>query len=67
MLEKELIPECIWFHSAEEQRKQEEGTEGTMNFQKTGCYSCNGYDDLCDGYESRSNDKANSEVEDENL
>ncbi len=46
---------CLNLEGAISQREEEEGkrglgNKGTMGFEKTGCYECNGYNAACPSY-----------------
>jgi len=46
---------CIWYDASRNQRKTElqrgDGLAGTENYEKMGCYNCNGYDLDCEVYQ----------------
>ena len=53
--QRQLAPMCHWYIISREQRQAEMhrllGTNGTEQFKKMGCYSCDSYESQCKAYE----------------
>jgi len=45
---------CRWYYTSKNNRKNDLesglGDDGTYHYEKTGCYTCNGFNDLCRAY-----------------
>lgn len=48
------IEKCVWLNLAKTQRQTERDAglndDGTENYLKLGCFSCDGYEIKCEGY-----------------
>jgi len=57
---------CVWHECAKAQRKTELeaglNTEGTQNYESTGCYHCNGKNTKCLAYQAQAQPQAQKKL-----